>query len=251
MIKTALITGVSKGIGNSIKSELLNSNYRVIGISRTKQTNIGDNYFHLKADISKKDGIYLIDKYINKNVNKLDLLILNAGGVNKFGYFEDLNMEDWEMAINLNLKANVNLIKNLLPYLKKSESSQIVFVGSAVSTNPGYANPHYIATKVALLALAKNLSLVYAKDKIRVNTISPGPVITDSMINNIKSTKPINKNLDEYKAEFFDIEKSKIPLGNFVDKKDIAKFILFIDNEYSSSITGQNFVIDGGKNRHL
>ena len=250
-MKTAFVTGISKGIGSSIKTELLNSGYKVFGVSRSNINNVRKNFTHIMADITCQKDIFNIQEKLNNCVKSLDLLILNAGGVSKYGYFEDISINDWIESINLNILANVNLIKISLPLLKKSNNSHIIFVGSAVSTNPGLSNPHYIAVKSSMLALAKNLSLVYAKDNIRVNTISPGPVLTEAMHENIKFNKPESVSLDEYSKTFLRIETSKIPLGKLINKKEIAKLIIHIDSNFAESITGQNFIIDGGKNRHL
>ena len=190
-------------------------------------------------------------KIVKNKLKSLDTLILNAGGVESFGYFEDLSIEDWKKTIDLNIIANVELLKIFLPLLKKNKESTIIFIGSAVSTNPGYSNPHYISVKSANLALAKHLSLAYASYNIRVNTISPGPVETESLLNNIKNTKPKNKNLESYKKEFINSEISKIPLKKLIKVKDIARYVIFLTSSDAGSITGQNIIIDGGKNRHI
>ena len=250
-MKTTLVTGISKGIGSSIKAELLNYGYKVFGVSRSNINDARKNFTHITADITKQKDIFKIQEKLNDCDKGLDLLILNAGGVSKYGNFEDISLDDWVESINLNIIANVNLIKISLPLLKKSNNSHIIFVGSAVSTNPGLSNPHYIAVKSSMLALAKNLSLVYAKNNIRVNTISPGPVLTEAMHENIKFNKPDSISLDEYSKKFLRIETSKIPLGKLINKEEIAKLIIHIDSDFAKSITGHNFIIDGGKNRHL
>ena len=127
----------------------------------------------------------------------------------------------------------------------------IVFIGSCVSTEPGIGNPHYSSAKSALLCYAKHLSNLLAKDNIRVNTISPAAVYSESLIKNaIKFGEKTLSDKEKIKS-FISNEKNKSPLNKIVDAKEIAEFIRYLSSNNSFSITGQNFIIDAGKNKHV
>lgn len=250
MTRKALITGTSRGIGKDISEYLLQRRYLISGLSRSKNQIKNERYNHHYVDITNREQIDNFFSFYIKKTNILDLLILNSGGVNRYGNNDQLDIEDWIDTFKLNFFSNVEIVKKSLPLLKKSNSPSIIFIGSAVSTMPGIGNPHYSSSKSALLAYAKHLSLVYASSKIKVNTISPGPVYNEAFKENIDNF--VNKeNIETEKREFINNELKKIPLSRFTESSEIAELVYFLDSEKNLSITGQNIIIDGGKNRHF
>ena len=250
MKRKALITGTSRGIGEDISKYLLKKDYFVYGLSRSNSKINSKEYKHFNVNITKS---LQINNFFNKFEDEskvIDSLILNTGGVSTFGNNDQLNIEDWEMSFNLNLFSSVRIIKKAIPLLKNSKSPSIIFIGSAVSTMPGYGNPHYASAKSALLTYAKHLSLIYSSSNIKVNTISPGPVLNDAFKDNMRnfSGKEDSKLTSN---DFINKELNKIPLSRFTESSEISSLVYFLDSDKNKSITGQNILIDGGKNRHL
>jgi short-subunit dehydrogenase len=175
MIKVAIVTGASKGIGRATVIKLKNLGFRVVSVARSLPE-IGDLKF--SCDVSNKDQVeYVINKTI-ENFNKIDVLINNAGfGI--YGNFDEVKLNQIEYLIRTNFLGPIYFMKAVIPYMKKQGGGSIINVISEAAYIPIPKLSVYSATKAALSSLTNALHLELKKYNIRVSGIYPGPVKTN------------------------------------------------------------------------
>jgi len=185
-MKSAIVTGASRGIGKAIALALATTGYKVVGCYE-KSANLAKklekkslNIKMIQADVANENDIKnLISFTIDKN-GGIDVVIHNAG-INKAGYIENYLLEDWNRMMDVNLTAKFLLSKYAIPYLKKSEDGNIISISSRGGLKE-HVFTEYIpycvnnaGTNNFTFALSKELE----KDNIRVNAIIPTVTDTD------------------------------------------------------------------------
>jgi len=172
--KTALVTGGSRGIGKAIARALYGAGARVIIAAREPQSliraakDIGE-IICVPADV-RKDV-----KKLFRYVDRLDVLVNNAGGMEHQRGFEETGLAAWKSTFELNLFSAVEVTRAALPHLRKSKGC-IVNIASDVGRRPFDMGPDYCAAKAALINLTRYLAAELAP--VRVNAVCPGHVVT-------------------------------------------------------------------------
>ena len=132
--KIAVVTGSSTGIGRALSIELSKKGYFLVLISRNKSnlqkisTEISDNCLIIPSDLTQKKSINKIKKEIDKLQN-IDILINNAG-IGIFNKLQNISEEEWDMQIDLNLKASFLMSKMIVPKMIENHTGKIVFINS-------------------------------------------------------------------------------------------------------------------------
>jgi len=171
-MKTALITGTSRGIGYELANFLLEKDYFVLGISRTGNDITHPNYTHQNLDVRETAKI---DNLINQLECKIDLFINNAG-VFRQGPIENFLNEDINLIIDTNLISPIHITKSVIG--KLSDSSQIVFVNSVAGLYNFQNQSVYCASQHALTSFAKILGKELRPKRVRVCSLHLGGVNT-------------------------------------------------------------------------
>ncbi|MDO8495039.1 MAG: SDR family oxidoreductase [bacterium] len=185
-------------------------------------------------------------------VKKLDILVNNVGGAEKFGSFADLTDEDWERSLNLNFYSMLWFCEMALPFLKKSSAPRIVNISSVPAHQPGFYNPHYSAAKAAMLNYSKHLANVLAKDGILVNTVCPSTIQSGGWERNVLDrAQRDGVTASEAEQRMLDEEKKKSPLGKIGQPEDVANIVAFLASPLNQFITGQCIDVDGGITRSI
>jgi NAD(P)-dependent dehydrogenase (short-subunit alcohol dehydrogenase family) len=172
--KTALVTGGSRGIGKAVAKALHHAGARVIITGRDPKTLIAaakeiGEIICIPGDV-RKDV-----KKLFRFVDRLDVLVNNAGGMEHYGKFEETDLAAWKSTFELNLFSAVEVTRTALPLLRKSKGC-IVNMSSDVGRRPFRMGPDYCAAKAALISLTRYLAVECAP--VRVNAVAPGPVVT-------------------------------------------------------------------------
>ncbi len=259
--RVALITGGSQGIGKGIAMAFAEEGVKVAICARHMKELLivkkaieksGGKAIAISADATDTNNVKAVIKKVITEFGGLDILVNNVGGVDKYAGFMELENDDWQAAFKSNVMPVVNFTKLSLPWLKKSVAPRIINISSISGVQPGFYNPHYTTTKAAVINLSKYLSNEFAKDKILVNVVCPGPVHSRAWDRNVKHIADL-QNISFAKAKIIvdDEEEGKILLGRVGEAEDIAGMVLFLSSDKATWITGACFHINGGKLRTI
>ena len=241
-MKTAVVTGASRGIGAACAVAMAKNGYNVIlGYKESKEraeqlaevliSGYGVAAFAVKADVSvSKEADELIE-VAYKNFGRVDVLVNNAG-IAGFKLFTDITDEDWAQMIGTNLTGVFNCSRAAAKYMINAKSGSIVNISSMWGQVGASCEVHYSASKAGVIGLTQALAKELAPSNIRVNCICPGVIKTD-MLNNIDD-------------ETIDALIEETPIGRIGTPKDIADAVAFLSSESASFITGQVLGVNGG-----
>ncbi len=185
-MKTVLVTGANRGIGFAIVQKLLKNNYKVIAISKSTNNlyNIKNkNLMIYKCNIENKKQLKKIEKYINENEIKVDILINNLG-IGCFDKIEKITIEEFERVIFCNLVVPFYMTKILLPEMKNRNWGRIIMIGSNASFLPEINGSAYCASKFGLRGLCECIKKEIESYNIFISMVNPGRV--DTWFNNKK-----------------------------------------------------------------
>lgn len=244
--KRILVTGGTRGIGKAIVERLNRGGGRVITTGRKRASNESDGL--IQADVSTRAGIDELVKAVMNLFGGLDILVHNVGGsAARGGGALALSDDDWQQALNINLLAAVRLDRGFLPFMIEQGSGVIIHISSIQRALPLYDSTlAYAAAKAALTNYSKGLSNEVSPKGIRVNSVAPGYTETDAavgMVNEIAERTGISK--DTARQRIMD-SLGGIPLGRPNRPEEVAELVAFLASNRAASITGSEYVIDGG-----
>jgi len=243
--KVALITGAASGIGRETALLFAQEGADVVVVDvddkHGRETveaveGKGGKAHYVHADVSRAGDCREMIAAAEKQFGKLNVLFNNAGIMHSQDD-DVISTEEkiWDLTMNINAKGVFFGCKYGIPALRRAGGGSIVNTASFVALL-GAATPQiaYTASKGAVLALTRELAVVHAREKIRVNALCPGPLRTELLM------------------KFLDTEQKRqrrlvhIPLGRFGEAREIAQAALFLASDESSFITGTEFLVDGG-----
>lgn len=235
--KNVIITGGSTGIGLATAKAFINAGANVWITGRgaeNLQKAAGEiNSSKLKtvvSDTSNLAGIAILEKAVAASGNKIDVLFLNAG-IAVFTPIQQATEADFDAQFNTNVKGSYFTLQQLIPHLANGAS--VIFTSSIVATAASLGSSIYSATKGALNKIAQVAANELAERKIRVNIVSPGPVVTPGFE---KAAPP------EAKVQL----AATTAMQRLGHPDEIAKTVLFLASDAASFITGTELIVDGG-----
>jgi len=254
--KVALVTGSSKGIGRSIAAALVREGASVVVNSRkageveaaAAELRSGNAVVHaVAADVTEAEGARRAVDETVKRFGTIHILVNNAGGVGRFGSFEELTDDEWLDVFRLNVLSAVRVTRAALPHMQKQKWGRIINISSESGVQPDPIMPHYNASKSALNSLTKSLSKAYGKDGILVNTVSPAFIRTpllDGMLEEQARSRGIT--VDQAEQALLREFRPNIVLGRAGRSEETGGIVAFLASEQASFITGSNCRVDGG-----
>jgi 3-oxoacyl-[acyl-carrier protein] reductase len=233
-----IVTGSSKGLGLEICKNLLENNYKVIGISRTITDEfklLQDTYLeqlvYKQFDFINTKEIHNLVKSITKEYGNIYALINNSA-MGSDGVLGTMHENEISTLLKVNIEAPILLTKYATRSMLLEMRGRVINIGSIIASTGFSGLSVYGATKSALTGFTKSLSRELGRANITVNTIAPGYMKT-SMTKNIKDEK-------------LDMIKRRSPLGHLAEVSDIASMILYILSKEAKNITGTTITIDAG-----
>ena len=149
---------------------------------------------------------------------------------------------DWQMTLNLDIMGAVSGCAALQPYLEKSSSASVIFLSSTAATETFFGPNAFNSLKAALITYGKHLSQAWGPKGIRVNIVTPGPIVFAG---------GNWERIGESKPELLAATANKSVLGRLGEPAEVARTIVFLASPMSSFTTGANVVIDGGYTKRV
>lgn len=239
--KTIVVTGASSGIGRQCAIDCSRMGARVIIIARNPERLLetfdslsGDGHMSYVCDLSDPIKVKETADAISMVVGKVNGIV-NCAGVSTTLPLKLMTHDKMEEMLKVNVIASFDLTRELSKVKRIEEGSSIIFVASVMGCVGESGKSLYSMTKGALIAGARSLACEFAKRRIRVNTISPGAILT-----------PINANL----PHMADPERKAVlenqHLLGIGETNDISNGVIYLLSDASRWVTGQNLIIDGG-----
>lgn len=246
--KVALVTGGTKGAGKAISERLLKAGATVIITARHKSESENPNLHFIPADLSRAEGTQKVADEVLQEYGKLDILINNLGGSETpGGGFSALTDEDWEATIRTNLLAPVRLDRVFLPQMITRGNGVIIHIASIQGKLPLYDSTlPYAAAKAGLINYSKSLSNEVSPKGIRVLTVSPGWIMTDSATRMMERISESAKITIEEATQNVMNALGGIPFGRPAQPQEVAELVGFLVSPRAAYLTGTEYIIDGG-----
>jgi NAD(P)-dependent dehydrogenase (short-subunit alcohol dehydrogenase family) len=249
--RTALVTGASKGIGLAVVRALVEEGVSVVagalnGSAELDALAASADVHPVSVDLTTPDGPAALVASAVEALGGLDILVNNVGAVRpRLEGFVALTDDDWEWALTINLMAAVRTMRAAIPHLDGRPGASIVTVSSVNAFLPDPGVIDYSAAKGALTNLCKSLSKELG-GRVRVNTVSPGPVRTDLWLGSGGVAATVGRAGGTEAAEVVRRQEAAAPSGRFTYPAEVADLVVFLASDRSANTTGADVVIDGG-----
>lgn len=255
--KKALVTGSSSGIGEGIAKMLAKEGVYVAVHGRNEKEiqrvvneikKSGGKAEAIKGDLTNDKEANTVGKQAQKLLSSIDILINNAGAFPKRSWNEG-EVGDWIDLFNTNVFSMVRMIKFVLPHMKKKSWGRIIQIGSVAGIFPTQDLPDYGATKAASINMSISLAKELSASGITVNTVSPGPILTEGVRVLFEQFAKQNKWEKDWKSIEKRVIKEVLPniVGRFGTPEEVGALVAFLCSPVADFITGANYVIDGGR----
>ena len=236
MIKRAIVTGGTRGIGASIAIALKEAGYNVAAVYASNDKTAENFSNSHKIEVFKfntsnfdscAENIALIKQRLGGSI---DVLVNNAG-ITRDGMMHKMPKDNWYDVINVNLNSAFNMSRSVIEEMRNNKFGRIVNI-SSVNANGQIGQTNYSATKAAIEGFTKALALENAKLGITVNAIAPGYISTEMVANMPQDV----------------LEKivARVPAGRLGKPEEIARAVLFLVDDNAGFITGTTIAVNGG-----
>jgi len=251
--KVAVITGGSVGIGLAVAEAFAQEGAHLALCARSAErlkpeaerlaARYGVRVLAHSVDVSQASAIEGFVSAIEKAFGGADILFNNAGTGSNETICEAPD-DKWQYFWDLHLMAAVRLARGLVPQMKRRGGGVILNNASICAKQPLGYEPIYNVTKAALMMFSKCLSNEVVGDKIRVNCLNPGLVLTPDWKNTARElTAQKEQTAEEYLQE---VATKNAPIGRFASPEELAQFVVFLCSARASYCVGSTFYVDGG-----
>jgi NAD(P)-dependent dehydrogenase (short-subunit alcohol dehydrogenase family) len=246
--KRALVTGGTKGVGQAVVAALREAGATVLTTARSRSENLSNPDHFVVADVSTAEGCAAVADAVRDRLGGLDIIVHVVGGsAAPAGGFAVLDDNEWHKALDQNLFAAVRLDRALLPAMIEPGSGVVVHITSIQDRLPlPEATIAYAAAKAALSNYSKALSKEVSPKGVRVVRVSPGWVETDGAVGLVNEIARQNATDYEGGRKIVMDSLGGIPIGRPAKPRAVADLVAFLASPRGASITGTEYVIDGG-----
>jgi NAD(P)-dependent dehydrogenase (short-subunit alcohol dehydrogenase family) len=236
--KVAIVTGSARGIGAAVAAMFGSEGARVVGLDRQPAGAVADGVSNLICDVTQSEQVAAAVATTLERFGRIDILVNNAG-VNVFSAPLELSDADWDRCLNVDLKAAWIVAKAVLPSMLAQGSGSIVNIASVHGHRITPGSFPYPVAKHGLIGLTRALAIEYAARGIRVNSVSPGFILTPQA--------------EEWLAAQPDPEKERrhqedlLPCKRLGTPEEVAYTTLFLASDEARFINAADILIDGGR----
>lgn len=251
--KIAVVTAASKGLGKAVAESLAKEGVHLAICSRNKENilstanDINKTYkvevLPVVCDVSSASEILKMKEAVLNKFSTCHILFTNAGGPPS-GKIKDFSGEDFQKALDLNLMSTINLVKAFLPAMQSQKWGRIIALTSSNVKQLLNGFPLSNVSRLSVVAFIKSVAMEYARSNITANVIAPGDFMTELTENYlVKQSEDDNVSYNSLLEKL----KNTIPAKQIGNPQDLGALAAFLASEYTSYLTGQTFLIDGGK----
>ena len=248
--KVAIVTGASSpvGIGAAVARRLAGSGAKLLlvaddspeSVAKECATLLGDSegVVPLTADLGDANAVLAMVAEAEKRLGRIDLLVNNAA-IRLNRNFGDFTAAEFDKAVAVNLRAPFLASQAVLSSMRRQGGGRIVHVASQLGSVAYQTRTIYGMTKAALIHLAKSMALELARENIQVNTVSPGPIATQPLLDRARDQPEESARRMNY-----------VPMGRFGRPEEIGEVVHWLLTTDASFLTGQDLIVDGGYTIH-
>lgn len=242
--KVAIVTGSTRGIGKGIAHRFARDGSKVVinGVTNKEKgeavakeiKEAGGEATVVMADVSQREEAALLAAGAIKAFGQIDILVSNAGIVIDKPFVESQD-EDWDRAININLRGFFNVSRAVLPHMIERQYGRIIATGSIITEMADFGKNKYsvcTASKGGIVMMLRPMAAELAAQGITVNAVSPGYIATEMF--------------DEIDAQGLEEALNMIPMRRYGKPEDIAAAMAFLASDDAAYITGQVLRVNGG-----
>jgi len=253
--RNAVITGGSKGIGLAIAHALAQENASIAICARheaeleqaaTEIREHGGRIHTFVADVTVPEQV---ERFIAESADALggiDILVNNAGAAHP-GSFESLTDKAWHDDLDVKLFSQIRCTRAALQHLRHSDAPRVININAVYAR---YPDPKFFATTVnraACLNFTKALAIELGPEKILVNSVNIGFVVTPQW-ENIRQLRAPETPADEFFAQ---LAKEEVPLGRFGRPEEVSGIVAFLASDRASYLTGTSIDVAGGMGKYV
>jgi 3-oxoacyl-[acyl-carrier protein] reductase len=242
--KTAIVTGGGRGIGEGIARVLAREGASVVVMGRHDHEvdgvtqsirDAGGSALAVVADVTDWESLQHMTRKAVEHFGGVDILVNNAGIEGPPRLIADLPVEQWDAVLGVNLRGAFLCCKAVLPAMATRGHGRIINIGSIAGRRMTFfGSVDYTVSKYGLEGLTQHLAWELADQRITVNTICPGGVVTPLMEENIT---PAYREM---------VTRRLVPLGRMCTMEEIGETVSFLASDRAAMITGQSLAVDGG-----
>ncbi|MFB1099393.1 MULTISPECIES: SDR family NAD(P)-dependent oxidoreductase [Bacillaceae] len=251
--KTALVTGSTKGIGKAIALELAKEGVNVLVNGRNNEeaeqivkeiksaypTTSPQNAAADIVDMQQREALLEKFPYVD--------ILINSMGIYEIMQYEDITDEIWEKYFRTNVLAANSLSKYYLPKMLEKNDGRIIFIASEEAIMPSGLMPQYGMTKSMLLSLAKSISMLTKGSEVTINTIMPGPTLSENVQQIIEGIYANEEMTFAEKEKHFMIHNQpQSAIQRFIRPTEVGRLAAFLCSPYASAFKGSPIRMDGG-----
>lgn len=238
--KTALVTGVSRGLGQAMAIALAQAGADIVGaglqgMGQTKLQieKLGRRCHEIRVDLGRRDQALTLAKEAVDVFGRVDILVNNAGII-RLAAAEDFSAQDFDDVMEVNLRSLFLLCREIGKQMIGLGGGKIINICSVQSMKGGFEDSAYVASKHAVAGLTRALANEWGRHQIQVNGIAPGFMITD----NTATLRTLKDKVQEIDVQ--------IPAGRWGRPEDLMGPVVFLASAASNYVNGHLLVADGG-----